>query len=245
MPPLLLALLLVFAPQPAIAQTDVAALRRFFEIEGDDAFASARDSTLTFSATASRYASPNGHGFRNEAKLRKEARLPARATRERFSADVTPVLPPGAKTIVAQYHMSGTGTAMTLQVQDTRERGALDGIERNGVFDILATITGPGGGKSKVALGTIRAAETFHLEIQASSGTLRVAVRTAGAGLHDTGERAIGDDPGLYLKFGDYLQARDDGGGMTSDPAAWTASLARQGITSTRVTFSDVRFTRF
>ena len=237
MRPLPLALLLALAALPARAETDLSTLRRFFEIEGDDAFASARNGTLTFSATASRYASPNGHGFRNEAKLRKEARLPARATHERFAADITPSLPSGAKTIVAQYHQSGTGTAMTLQVQDTRQR--------DGVFDILATFTGPDGGKTKAPLGTLRAGETFHLELEAVSGTGRVAVRTASTGLRDTGARAIADDPGLYLKFGDYLQARDEKGGMTSDPGAWSASLARQGIAATRVTFSDVRFKRY
>lgn len=221
-------------------------LAGLFALEGAAPYASPYDGTLNFSALASKHATPNGHGYRNELKISAANRLPVEQTREHFSALVTPTLPVGARTIVAQYHVEGIETIVKVYVQDTAEPALLDGKAGNGVFDVVAQIRASGGKDVPTALGTVRSGEKFALDVRFDAGEASVSVKSGRHGLLQTPRiRVMGDHRKIYFKFGDYLQARDpDTGAMTSKPATWDAYYQRNGIGSSLVSFRETRFER-
>ncbi len=224
---------------------DAAYLNRYFKVEGDDAIANANAGVLSFSATRSRFQSGHGHGWRNEAKIREQLRLPAAETREIFSTTVTPHLPPWAKTIVAQYHFEGLNTAAKVFVQDTKESGVMDGVAGNGVFDILARIKGPDGKEVTTPLGTVRSGESFDLDVSFNAGVVNVAASTRKWGRKQTGNVSLPDTSSIvYLKFGDYLQALNAAGEHTTNENEWKEYYAQHHIDKTEVDFSNVRFAR-
>lgn len=224
---------------------DVSSLKTYFKVEGEDAIANARHGILSFSATRSQFNSGHGHGWRNEAKIRENLRQPVGETRETFSATVTPHLPAWAKTIVTQYHFEGLSTAVKVYVQDTKGDGLLDGVEGNGVFDILARITGSDGKERSFPLGAVRSGEPFDLKISFNAGAVNVAVSTAKWGQKQTGIVSLPDSTStVYLKFGDYLQAADTPSHYTTNENDWKAYYTKHHIDKTEVDFSHVRFVR-
>jgi len=221
-------------------------LAALFEAEGETPFPSAYTGTLAFSALKARYVSGNGHGYRHELKTARQHRQTVADTREHFSASVTPTLPAGAKTIVAQYHAEGLDTLVKVYVQDTADPGGIDGQAGNGVFDVLARLKGTDGKEITTALGTVRSGESFSLDIRFADGSASVAASTARHGAIDTGRTPIKADSGkIYFKFGDYLQARDPAThAHTSNRAKWDEYFQQKGIGSSEVRFNDTKFTR-
>jgi hypothetical protein len=231
---------------PGAGFTPRETLDSLFELEGASPYSTPYDGTLNFSAMTSKHATPNGHGYRNEFKIRSASRLPVEQTHERFSALVTPTLPAGARTIVAQYHVVGIETIVKVYVQDTAEPGLLDSKAGNGVFDIVAQLRDPSGKDIPTALGTVRSGEQFALEVRFDGGEAGVTVKSAKHGvLHTPRIRVMADHRKIYFKFGDYLQARDpDTGAMSTKPATWDAYYQRNGIGSSLISFKDTRFER-
>jgi hypothetical protein len=239
--------LLMAAALPALAQdfTPRTSLEKLFEAEGKLPYSTPYDGSLHFSALDSRYDSGHGHGYRNELKIADKARLPLSRTREHFAARVTPVLPIGAKTIVAQYHVEGLDTILKVYVQDTADRQGLDGKEGNGVFDILVRILGTDGKEVTTALGTVRSGASFDLDIRFQAGVAQVAAGVGGEVRRTEPTRIKADERKIYFKFGDYLQARDpDTGAHTTSAEQWDRYYRQHGITSSRIDFSHTIFER-
>jgi hypothetical protein len=158
---------------------------------------------------------------------------------------VTPTLPDGAKTIVAQYHVEGLDTILKVYVQDTADRQGLDGKEGNGVFDILVRILGTDGKEATTALGTVRSGASFDLDIRFAAGVAQVAVDSAGTMRHTEPTRIKADERTIYFKFGDYLQARDpDTGAHTTSAEKWDRYYRAHGIAASRIDFSHTIFER-
>lgn len=231
---------------PAAGFTARADLEQLFEVEGNPPFSTPYDGTLEFSALASKFSTANGHGYRNELKIGKAYRRPAEQTREHFAAVVTPVLPDGARTIVAQYHVDGLDTILKVYVQDSDDARALDGKAGNGVFDIVARVLGSDGREVETALGTVRSGEHFALDIAFENGIADVRVTTAANGARQTGPTRIkGDGRAIYFKFGDYAQALDPVTHKpSSDPARWEAYFRGMHIDHDQIRFSHTVFTR-
>jgi hypothetical protein len=233
---------------PAAAQsyTPQAALQKLFAVEGNSPYPSPYAGTLNFSALTSKYDSGHGHGYRNEVKVTDKQRLSAAQTHEHFAARVTPTLPAGAKTIVAQYHVEGLDTILKVYVQDTADKQGLDGKAGNGVFDILVRILGTDGKEATTALGTVHSGEGFDLDIVFNAGEALVTARTASGGeLKTPLTRIKGDDRQIYFKFGDYLQALDpDTGKHTTVAAKWDEYYRLNHIDSSLVSFSHTIFER-
>ena len=232
--------------KPGTGFTVRESLDSLFELEGNSPYAAPYDGRLNFSALTSKHATPNGHGYRNELKIRSAKRLPIEQTREHFSALVTPTLPAGARTIVAQYHVEGIETIIKVYVQDTADSGLLDGKAGNGVFDIVARIRDTGGNDVPTALGTVKSGEEFTLDVRFDAGDAGVSVKSGKHGVLSTPRtRVMGDHRKIYFKFGDYLQARDpDTGAMSTKPATWDAYFQRNGIGSSLVSFRETKFER-
>ena len=243
------AALLAAALAPAAgaqAFTPATTLQRLFALEGNSPYPSPYAGTLDFSAFASKYASPNGHGYRNELKVADRERLGVTDTREHFAARITATLPNVAKTIVAQYHVEGLDTILKVYVQDTADKQGLDGKSGNGVFDILVRILGVDGKEATTALGTVRSGESFDLDIVFNAGEAKVSARTANGGTIQTPPTRIRPDTRkIYFKFGDYLQARDPATGEhTSSPEKWDEYYRQNHIDGSHIRFSNTVFER-
>jgi hypothetical protein len=221
-------------------------LSKVFELEGNTPYPSPYAGTLNFSAFSSRYDSGHGHGYRNELKVTSKQRHTADQTREHFSARVTPTLPDGAKTIVAQYHGEGLDTLVKVFLQDTADAKGMDGKAGNGVFDVLVRILGTDGKEVTTAMGTVRSGESFDLDIRFANRQAIVAVKTDKGGPIQTAlTRVKADDRNIYFKFGDYLQARDpDTGEHTIVAAKWDAYYLRNHIDRSQISFSHTLFER-
>ena len=229
----------------APAYSPEASLRKLFDTEGNSPYAAPFDGTLAFSALDSKYDSGHGHGYRNELKIANRWRLNAAATREHFAAQVTPLLPDGAKTIVAQYHVEGLDTILKVYLQDTADRQGLDGKDANGVFDILARIAGPDGTEITTALGTLRSGQSFGLDVRFTAGEAQVTVDCGGTVRRTPLIRIKPDERKIYFKFGDYLQALDpDTGTHTISSAQWDRYYAENSITAEHVAFTNTVFER-
>ena len=216
---------------PAFTPRDT--LERLFEIEGQSPYDAPYDGTLHFSALESKYDSGHGHGYRNELKLASKLRRNSAQTREHFAARVTPRLPDGAKTIVAQYHVEGLDTIVKVYVQDTADRQGLDGKAGNGVFDVLVRMPGMDGKEAATALSTVRSGQAFDMDIRFDAGTASVTVAGPDGVRREARTRIKPDERAIYFKFGDYLQARDP------DTGAHTIS-----ITTSRIDFNNTVFER-
>lgn len=227
-----------FTPRPTLEQ--------LFDLEGRSPFTAPYDGTLTFGAFASRVATAHGHGYRNELKIMPGQRRPAGRTREHFAATVTPTLPMGARTIVAQYHVDGLDTVLKVYVQDTDDRRLFDGRAGNGVFDVVVSLRGVDGREVATALGTVRSGASFALDIVFEKGVATVRADSAAAGPRQAGPTRIADDGrAIYFKFGDYLQALDPAtGAHTTSPAAWDAFYRAHGIDASLIRFSHTVFER-
>jgi hypothetical protein len=223
-----------------------AALASLFDVEGQSPYCATDANTLSFSAYTSRFDSGHGHGYRNELKIADRHRLTVDATREHFFARVTPVLPAGARTIVAQYHVEGLDTVLKVYLQDTSDTRALDGKAGNGVFDVLARIKGSDGKEVTTALGTLRSGDSFDLDIVFDKGDATVTVKAgADQAVRSAHSRIPSDARKIYFKFGDYLQALDPATGEhTIIPARWDAYYQQQHIDASLIRFANVTFER-
>lgn len=233
-------------PAVAASYTPKSTLQSYFAVEGNSPYPTPYAGTLNFSALESRYASPNGHGYRNEMKVVDKLRLSPAKTLEHFKARVTPTLSNGAKTIVAQYHGIKLDTIVKVYVQDTGDRSGLDGQAGNGIFDILVRILGTDGKEVTTALGTVHSGEGFDLDIVYRAGVAQVSATTDARGKIQTAlTKTKQDDDAIYLKFGDYLQALDPvTGEHTSDPAKWDQYYSDNHIDTSRISFSQTVFER-
>jgi hypothetical protein len=221
-------------------------LNNVFELEGNSPFPSPYTGMLTFSAFSSRYESGHGHGYRNELKVASKQRHTADQTREHFFARVTPKLPDGAKTIVAQYHGEGLDTLVKVFLQDTADAKGIDGKAGNGAFDVLVRILGTDGKEVTTAMGVVRSGESFDLDIRFANREASIAVKTDKGGAIQTAlTRVKADNRNIYFKFGDYLQARDpDTGEHTIVAAKWDAYYLRNHIDRSQISFSQTVFER-
>lgn len=233
---------------PAVAAdfTPKATLQSYFALEGNTPYPTPYAGTLNFSALGSKYASPNGHGYRNELKIMDKKRLVPAKTLEHFKARVTPTLSNGAKTIVAQYHGIKLDTIVKVYVQDTDEKAGKDHLAGNGIFDIMVRILGTDGKEVTTPLGTVHSGEGFDLDIVYRAGVAQVSATTAAYGTLQTALTPTKQDgEAIYLKFGDYLQAFDPvTGEHTSDPAKWDQYYSDNHIDTDRITFSQTVFER-
>jgi hypothetical protein len=236
------------APGAGVATgfTSKEALSSLFDLEGNSPFPAPYAGTLDFSALTSKFATANGHGYRNELKIAPKNRRPIELTHEHFSALVTPTLPNGAKTIVAQYHVDGLDTILKVYVQDTADGQLLDGKANNGIFDVVVKILGTSGKDAATALGTVRSGESFALDIKFENGDATVTARTDKNGSIQTERTRIkGDKRNIYFKFGDYSQALDpDTKALTISPAKWDEYFRANHIDNSLVRFSQTRFVR-
>ena len=245
---LLLASALACVALPAGAATDHTpreALERLFDVEGPSPYPAPYAGTLVFSALESKYDSGHGHGYRHELKIAGRLRCSAAQTREHFSARVTPMLPDGARSIVAQYHVDGLDTILKVYMQDTASREGLDGKAGNGLFDILVRMRGTDGRETATALGAVRSGESFDLDIRFAAGEASVTV-DGGGGMRRMAHAAIAPgERSIYFKFGDYLQALDPATGThTISAEKWERYYRQHGIGSSRIRFDHTVFER-
>lgn len=198
--------------------------------------------TLVFVPLQAQYVSPNGNGWRQEYKISKDRRLPMSATQETFKATVKVDMSKGGKNIITQYHGGGLGTLMKVYVSDSRERGFMDSQYGNGIFDVYVRLRKPGGGEEKHALGTLRSGEQFTLTVVNDFGLVRVEAFGRSFSLR------VKDSDAAYLKFGNYLQSQDTDGnincGQKGNSQSFADCYARLGITESKVTMTDVSYTR-
>ena len=226
------------------AFTSKVELNSLFDLEGNIPFSSPYDGTLIFSALNSRFDSGHGHGYRNELKIADRHRRSIERTHEHFSAHITPTLPDGAKTIVAQYHFDGVDTLLKVYVQDTADRHLIDGRPNNGIFDVLVRILGTNGKDVTTALGTVRSGENFALDINFENGKATVTVKTDRNGTIQAERTWIkGENRKIYFKFGDYLQALDSATlAHTTSPKKWDEYYRLNHIDRSQVSFSHATF---
>jgi hypothetical protein len=226
--------------------TSKEALSSLFDLEGNSPFPAPYAGTLEFSALTSKFATANGHGYRNELKIAARNRRPIEQTDEHFSAIVTPTLPNGARTIVAQYHVDGLETILKVYVQDTADGELLDGKANNGVFDVVVKILGTSGKDVATALGTVRSGDSFALDIKFDKGDASVTAQTDKNGRVQTERTRIkGDKRNIYFKFGDYSQALDPvTKALTISPAKWDEYFRLNHIDNSLVRFSNTTFVR-
>ncbi len=219
-------------------------LKSIFAVEGDNPYPTNDDGTLVFSAMDSKFNSGNGHGYRNEVKVIDVLRRSVGATKDHFSATITPLLPVGGKTIVAQYHVESLDTELKVYIQDTKEFGAFNGVNGDGVFDVLVRILGTNGKETMTPLAQIKSGESFRLAIDLDGGAVTVMVESQTKRHQTTGRTQIKDlGKNIYFKFGDYLQALDVvTGGHTTDSKKWEAYYQAHQIDRSRIKFSEVSF---
>lgn len=131
-------------------------------------------------------------------------------------------------------------------VQDRKTAGVFDGVDSNGVFDIVVSAKGIDDKEVKTPLGTVRSSESFNLAIDVNHGAANVEVVTAAKGRRSLSHFAL-FDPGkkIYFKFGDYLQAWDLAtGAHTTDARRWIEYYKAHHFDSERVAFDQVRYWR-
>ena len=212
-------------------------LKSIFDTEGDSPYADA--STLRFDALKSKHTTPNGHGWRNELKVKKDLRIAMSGTYEEFQADLTIDLSPGSKTIIAQHHASDTGTLMKVYVSDTSESGFDNSIAIDGIFDVYVRLRNNDGSEEKISLGTVISGDTFNLHVINDYGDVSVSALGTSTSLK------VKDDSSAYFKFGNYLQAQDP---VTMKKVKKSRDFgefyADQGIIKSVITMTNVNYVR-
>ncbi len=161
-------------------------------------------------------------------------------TTESFSATITPVLSDGSKTIVAQYHASGTGTIVKVYVSDTNESNHDDSIPGNGIFDVYVRMRPRGSDDEDIIdFGTMRNGQSFDLSVVNRQGLVTVEAMGVSRTMR------VEDSDAAYLKYGNYLQAQDPfSGEKFSTKSYWPTFYRTRGITTSTVRFSNIGYTR-
>tara|TARA_R110002012_G_scaffold168447_4_gene331957 strand:+ start:2480 stop:4075 length:1596 start_codon:yes stop_codon:yes gene_type:complete len=225
-------------PSPEIPdETDNTFDMSLWDQEGSDPTVG---NTFVFKALEEKYVTPNGNGWRHELKIKQELRVAMTKVYEDFSANIKVEMSDGSKAIVAQHHASDTGTIMKLYVSDNSESGFIDSTAKNGVFDVYVRLAkADGSGEEKRALGTIQSGDNFDFQVINDHGN--VTVRAFGKSFN----LDIEDSSASYLKFGNYLQAQDPVTRVDVDDSSdWADFYADQGITLSKLTFSNVNYIR-
>ncbi|WP_231758878.1 polysaccharide lyase family 7 protein [Microbulbifer elongatus] len=213
-----------------------------FDLEGDNPDPVVNDSTLLFLPLEARYTSPNGNGWRHEYKVKSSLREAMTDTYEEFSANIKVEMSDAGKTIIAQHHASDTGTIMKVYVSDSRESGFFDSVAGNGVFDVYVRLRNTSGNEEKYALGTITSGGSFDLHVLNNYGEVYVTALGRTYGI------PVEDDSASYFKFGNYLQSQDtytmENCGESGNSSSFAECFDDLGITQSKVTMTDVRYTR-
>ncbi len=212
-------------------------LKTIFDTEGDSPFLG--DNLLSFDALKSKHTTPNGNGWRNELKVKKDLRIAMSKTYEEFQADLTVNLSTGSKTIIAQHHASDTGTLMKVYVSDTSESGFENSKASDGIFDVYVRLRNDDGSEKKITLGTVRSGDSFNLHVINDYGDVSVSA------LGTTTSLKVKDDSAAYFKFGNYLQAQDP---VTmkkvEDSDDFANFYSDHGITKSVITMTNVNYIR-
>lgn len=210
-----------------------------FDVEGPDPVVSGPEGPeLVFSALASRVLTSNGHGLRHEVKRRAQDRRPMADTSETLSATVGFALSPGAKTIVVQYHEGDTQTLFKLYIGDLADRRLTNGVASDGVFDVYARIDDPQGNEVVYPFLALRSGGRFSFALHADRGVITLTVDGK------TVVQKTKDADGVFLKWGDYLQAQDPVTGRQEAHEGIPTFYERHGITVDTVTFGKVVYNR-
>lgn len=217
----------------AMAQTDD--LQQWFDYEGARPF---RGDRLEFSALDSQTLTQNGHGIRNELKRKDRDRRSMYETSESLSGTIAYQLSPGAKTIVIQYHEGDTETLFKLYVADVQDKHLINGIANDGVFDVYARIKDVEGKEKVYPFLSIPGRGEFDFTLTANHGTISITI--AGK----TVSQKTQDSQGVFLKFGDYLQAQDPVTDQQATHAQIPDFYKKQGITVDHITFTNVKYVR-
>lgn len=215
---------------------------QLWDLEGDSPNPLVNPNTLVFVPLQARYVSPNGNGWRHEYKIAKDERVAMTATNETFQANVKVDMSIGGKTIIAQHHAGGLGTIMKVYVSDSSESGFMDSQASNGIFDVYVRLRNTSGVEEKFALGTIRSGGSFNLKVVNKYGVVNVSAFGKTFGMQ------VEDDSDSYLKFGNYLQSQNPDGnskcGVKGNSSSFAKCYAGFGITESKVTMTDVSYTR-
>ena len=191
---------------PENPSDSIALIKELFTLEGGDDELSPymSNNVMQFDALEAQHVTPNGNGWRHEMKMATTNRRAMDETTESLSATVTPELSDGSKTIVVQYHASGTGTIVKVYVSDTNESDHEDSIPGNGIFDVYVRMLPQGADSEEVIdFGTIESGESFDLTIINERGFVTVEAMGVSRNMR------VDDSDAAYLKFGNYLQAQD------------------------------------
>jgi hypothetical protein len=216
---------------PAYSQSMPSNLNRYFDFAGPSPY---RGGTLVFSALNSRLLTKGGHGFRNELKKKQALRKTMYETAERLSGTVKFNLSPGAKTIILQYHRNDEHTLVLLYVADSENPRLLNGKAVDRIFDVYVDELDVGGKEREFPLTTLRNGEPLTFSMENDRGNVTVEVN---------GQRAAfrtQDSEGTYLKFGDYLQAKDPVTDRQAEHGDIPDFYAKNGITTDSIEFSNV-----
>ncbi|PWQ96830.1 polysaccharide lyase family 7 protein [Leucothrix arctica] len=213
-----------------------------WELEGSNPDPLVNSKTLIFLPLQAQYTSPNGNGLRHEYKIQQDLRVAMTDTYEQFQANIKVDMSAGGKTIIAQHHAGDLGTIMKVYVSDSSESGFDDSTASNGVFDVYVRLRNTSGVEEKFALGTITTGGSFVLKVVNNYGLVSVGA------FGKTFELNVEDDSSSYLKFGNYLQSQNPEGnakcGTPGDTSSFLACYASFGITESRVTMTDVSYSR-
>lgn len=217
--------------------TPQAELEKYFDVEGNSPFVT--PTLLRFDPLASKYVTPNGHGWRNELTIKEEIRTSFYKTYEHFSADISVNLSKGSKTIISQFHAASTGTLVKVYVSDTSESGFFNSVSTDGVFDVYVRMLGDDGKERKYPLGTVKSGNSLHLDIVNNHGDVTVTALGQSARQH------VKDDSGAFFKFGNYLQAQDpDTLNQVESSSDFASFYESQNIVTSILEFTQVTYVR-
>ena len=113
------------------------------------------------------------------------------------------------------------------------------------MFDLYSVHRGEDGENNYNVYGTVEAGEAFDVQLNKQGTDLQVEVNNVQRSLD------LRDGEGLFFKFGSYTQAEDpnatsdEAGQLTESGSEESADALREiGITSSRVTFDDLEYSR-
>lgn len=218
-----------------------AEFEKHFETEGLSPYQA--NGSQKFDAFASDVRTENGNGIRNENKIKEEDRVDMASTNESFSATVTPDLSPGSQAMISQWHGEGEGALVKLYVDDqdgdVQTAGAENGVAGDGVFDVYTVYKDDQGEQHRINHGTITEGESLDVNFEKQGNDFTANINGTSA------DFSVIDDPGVYFKYGMYLQTKDPLTGEKAQPNDGGMDiLERNGITKASATFDNANFSR-
>jgi hypothetical protein len=207
----------------------------YFDCEG---IHPVKNGYLEFSALASKVLTSNGHGLRNELKRKTQDRTEMYKTSEMLSGSISYELSRGAKTIVVQYHEGDTNTLFKLYIADIEDPRLQNGKARDGIFDIFARIDDLEGEEVIFPLSMISGNGRFEFSLENKFGEITLNVNGTSI------MQKTKNSKGVYLKFGDYLQAQDPVTGKQEEHSMIPSFYERNSITIDRIVFENLKYER-